>query len=66
VRRPLWTDAVAAAPALGVDLARVEMRGPAELDAALARLASARADALCSSCPTTPPCTTCAPAWSPG
>jgi putative ABC transport system substrate-binding protein len=46
VHEPLWTDAVAAAPALGADLIRVEMRGPAELDAALARLASARADAL--------------------
>lgn len=43
---PLWQDAVAAAPAQGVRLVRVEVRGPADLDAALDTLATLRVDAL--------------------
>jgi putative ABC transport system substrate-binding protein len=46
VHEPLWSDAVAAAPSLKIDLVRVDMRGPADLDAALERLARAQADAL--------------------
>jgi len=46
VHEPMWQDAVAAAPARGVRLVRVEVRGPADFDAALDKLASSQADAL--------------------
>jgi putative ABC transport system substrate-binding protein len=46
VHEPLWSDAAAAAPALDVSLLRIDVRGPAGLDAALEKLAAVRADAL--------------------
>jgi len=46
VQEPMWQGAVAAAPAFNVRLVRVEVRGPADLDAALDALAATRADAL--------------------
>ena len=46
VHEPMWQAAVAAAPALNVHLVRVDVRGAADFDAALDRLASTRADAL--------------------
>jgi len=46
VHETLWTDAVAAAPSLDIKLVRVDVRGPAGLDAALETLAATRADAL--------------------
>ena len=42
----LWADAVAAAPSFRMNLVRVDVRGPAGLDAALDTLAASRADAL--------------------
>lgn len=46
VHETLWADAVAAAAPLGINLLRVDVRGPAGLDAALATLAASHADAL--------------------
>ena len=46
VHETLWTETVAAAASLDIDLVRVDVRGPAGLDAALETLAASRADAL--------------------
>lgn len=46
VHETLWTDAVAAAVAFNIELVRIDVRGPAGLDAAFETLAASRADAL--------------------
>lgn len=46
VHETLWTDAQSAAAASGVNLLRIDVRGPAGLDVALENLAASTADAL--------------------
>lgn len=46
VHEALWTDAQRAAAAAAINLLRIDVRGPADLDVALAKLAASPADAL--------------------